>query len=429
MFYPLDWDIVRSLVLVSAYRYFAKWVAALEPYYHKQFLDSLEDQAVVYGLLLRLGIVRTFHAIQESSFFTKHISSGTIRDYLDVKISNFLYGEFNKRSISFFRETHGSTYAAVDPLTWRLDMMLKSDGFDANLNLSALHNPETVKQFTGEEFHIHSYEEKLRGSYKGNLDDDILVKNVYNYFYLVGRTLKLIGVLMCLSYYRQDAMSDDYADVVDSPDALPWDISQGEIEFHDVTFSYKPSKTTLKNISFKVPAGTTTAIVGDSGGGKTTIFNLLMRFYDVDSGKITIDGKDVREVTQFDLRKDISLVPQRSTIFGHTMKFNIGYGAATRDAEATEDKIIRAATLASIHDRIMAMPKGYDTALTSKQMSKLSGGESQRMTIARGLMSDGKIVLLDEATSALDMITEREVQAALTKELGSTTCLIIAHRL
>ncbi|KAJ1657804.1 ATP-binding cassette-type vacuolar membrane transporter Hmt1 [Dispira simplex] len=530
MFYPLDWQVVRSLVLGSTYRYFAKWISALEPYYHKQFLDSLENEAVVYGLLLRLGIVRTFHAIQRSSFFTSYISSGTIRDYLEIKISDFIYGEFSKRSLSFFRGTHsarvhelsnscssaiseyffdlvyslgpeifgiwtmGTNYAwnypryffslaagkifikfvnhfAVSPLKWQLRYMLRSDNFDVSLNLSALHNPDTVKQFAGEKFHIHSYEEKLRESYNEGVENDVLLKNVKNYLFLMEHTLTLVGILMCLMYYHQGAMSgsdimffishfyvvyspllgllelgnrywytlkkcnillcflDDYTDVVDPPDALPWDILRGEIEFHDVTFGYKASKATLKNISFKVPAGTTTAIVGDSGGGKTTIFNLLMRFYDVNSGKITIDGKDIREVAQFDLRKDISLVPQHSIIFGHTMRFNIGYGAATRNSEATEDKIIHAATLANIHQRIMAMPQGYDTCATAQQMSKLSGGESQRVTIARGLLSNGKIVLLDEATSALDMITEREVQTALTKKLGSTTCLIIAHRL
>ncbi|RKP35970.1 ABC transporter related protein [Dimargaris cristalligena] len=222
----------------------------------------------------------------------------------------------------------------------------------------------------------------------------------------------------------------DSGNEVCDPDDAPanWDISEGTIEFKDVYFSYNSKHPVLNGVSFKVQGGTTTAIVGKTGGGKTTITQLIARFYDVNRGSVTIDGVDVRHVKQRDLRKSISIVPQKAEILPTTIRHNIQYGSASTGMSATPKDVHEAACKAQIHQTISSLPYGYETPIHGKK-STFSGGEIQRINIARGLIQPHKVLLLDEATSALDMITERKVQGALKGDNQGKTCVVIAHRL
>jgi len=213
-------------------------------------------------------------------------------------------------------------------------------------------------------------------------------------------------------------------EVQDKPGAKPLVVSGGEIRFEDVVFSYDRERTVLKGISFTVPAGKTVAVVGPSGAGKSTISRILYRFYDIKSGRVTIDGQDIRDVTQESLRAVIGIVPQDTVLFNDTVKYNIAYGRIG----ANEADIKEAARLAQIDKFIVELPMGYD-AMVGERGLKLSGGEKQRVAIARTILKNPPILLLDEATSALDTGTEREIQSALSEVSRNRTSLVIAHRL
>ena len=217
---------------------------------------------------------------------------------------------------------------------------------------------------------------------------------------------------------------DSEAEIRDAPGAQPLLVTGGEIRFEDVRFGYEPEREILRGISFTAPAGTRTAIVGPSGAGKSTISRLLFRFYDVAGGRILIDGQDIRAVTQSSLRAAIGIVPQDTVLFNDTIGYNIGYG---RDG-ATMDEIRAAAGAAQIGPFIESLPDGYDTPVGERGL-KLSGGEKQRVAIARTLLKDPPILLLDEATSALDSATEAGIQEALELAERGRTSLMIAHRL
>ncbi|WP_117194213.1 ABCB family ABC transporter ATP-binding protein/permease [Rhizobium terrae] len=213
-------------------------------------------------------------------------------------------------------------------------------------------------------------------------------------------------------------------EVVDRPDATKLEIGQGSIAFRDVHFSYDPARPILKGISFEVPAGKTVAIVGPSGAGKSTISRLLYRFYDIQGGAITIDGQDVRDVTQTSLRAVIGMVPQDTVLFNDTVAYNIRYGRTT----ATDEEVFAAAEVAQIGHFIRTLPEGFDTKVGERGL-KLSGGEKQRVAIARTILKAPPILILDEATSALDTTTEHEIQSALDTVSKNRTTLVIAHRL
>ncbi len=224
-----------------------------------------------------------------------------------------------------------------------------------------------------------------------------------------------------------------FCDIMDEPieaeneTALSPDSLIGNIEFDGVTFSYSDSDDSPKvidNFSLKIPAGKTVALVGPSGGGKTTLCHLIPRFYEINSGKITVDGYDIRELSRFSLRKNIGIVQQDVFLFNGTVKENIAYG----DFDATDDMIIKAAKRANIHDYIMSMPNGYDTEVGERGV-KLSGGQKQRISIARAFLKNPPILILDEATSALDNATEMLIQSALEELQGGRTTLVVAHRL
>jgi ATP-binding cassette, subfamily B, heavy metal transporter len=214
------------------------------------------------------------------------------------------------------------------------------------------------------------------------------------------------------------------ADIVDKPDAKPLAVRAGGIRFENVGFAYEPARPILKGVTFEVPVGKTVAIVGPSGAGKSTISRLLFRFYDVTSGRILIDGQNVRDVTQHSLRAAIGMVPQDTVLFNDTIRYNIRYGRW----EATDAEVEEAARLARIDGFIRMSPHGYETEVGERGL-KLSGGEKQRVAIARTILKAPPILLLDEATSALDSHTEREIQDALELVSQDRTTLVIAHRL
>ncbi len=214
------------------------------------------------------------------------------------------------------------------------------------------------------------------------------------------------------------------AEVKDSPGAKPLQVKAGTVRFDNVAFHYMPERPILKGVSFEVPAGRTVAIVGPSGAGKSTISRLLFRFYDISGGSITIDGQDIREVTQESLRDAIGMVPQDTVLFNDSIRYNIAYG---RDG-ATKEEIEEAARLAQIDRFIAQLPEGYEAQVGERGL-KLSGGEKQRVAIARTILKAPPILVLDEATSALDSHTEMEIQEALDSVSRNRTTIVIAHRL
>ncbi|MBR3179523.1 MAG: ABC transporter ATP-binding protein [Clostridia bacterium] len=213
-------------------------------------------------------------------------------------------------------------------------------------------------------------------------------------------------------------------EIKDAEDASVLTDVKGEIRYSNVSFRYQDGTEVLKNIDLYVHPGESLALVGPSGGGKTTICHLLPRFYDVTSGSITVDGKDVRSVTQDSLRRAIGIIQQDVFMFAGTVRENIRYGRP----DASDEEVILAATRAEIHDEIMQMPNGYDTYIGERGVM-LSGGQKQRLSIARVFLKNPPILILDEATSALDSVTEQRIQASLDELSRGRTTIIIAHRL
>ncbi|PWR18593.1 ABCB family ABC transporter ATP-binding protein/permease [Zavarzinia aquatilis] len=213
-------------------------------------------------------------------------------------------------------------------------------------------------------------------------------------------------------------------EVQDKPDARPLQVTGGEVRFEDVSFRYDQRRGILRDVSFTAAPGSTIAIVGPSGAGKSTISRILFRFYDIEQGRVTIDGQDIDAVTQASLRQAIGIVPQDTVLFNDTIRYNIRYGRPG----ATDAEVEQAAKLARIHDFIVSLPDGYDSMVGERGL-KLSGGEKQRVAIARTILKNPPILLLDEATSALDTQTEKEIQTSLKEISRGRTAIVIAHRL
>ncbi len=225
-------------------------------------------------------------------------------------------------------------------------------------------------------------------------------------------------------FSRFSELMDTEPDIKDKPDAIALSNVRGDIVFKDVSFSYDGGRYVLSDINLSIPHGSTIALVGPSGGGKTTMCHLLPRFYDIDEGSITIDGHDIRDVTLRSLRGSIGIVQQDVFLFAASIKENIRYGRL----DATFEEIVEAAKAAEVHDDIMSLPNGYDTVVGERGVM-LSGGQKQRVSIARIFLKNPPILILDEATSALDSATEARISSALERLSVGRTTMIIAHRL
>ncbi|MEA1080198.1 ABC transporter ATP-binding protein/permease [Marinobacter qingdaonensis] len=223
---------------------------------------------------------------------------------------------------------------------------------------------------------------------------------------------------------RLFALLGDKPAIEDAPDAQPLRVSRGEVCFDRVHFGYRPDRPILTDVSFRIPAGHTVAVVGASGAGKSTLARLLFRFFDVDAGAIRIDDQDLRSVTQDSLRAAIGVVPQDTVLFNDTLYRNLAYGRP----EATEAEVHRAARLAHLEEFIHSLPEGYETRVGERGL-KLSGGEKQRVAIARVILKNPPLLILDEATSSLDSLSEQAILGALGEVSRERTTLVIAHRL
>jgi ATP-binding cassette subfamily B protein len=223
---------------------------------------------------------------------------------------------------------------------------------------------------------------------------------------------------------RMFGLLNQHREIQDKPGARVLAVGGGTIRFEHVDFGYTPARRILHDVSFEVPAGHKVAVVGSSGAGKSTLSRLLFRFYDVDAGRILINGQDIRDVTQKSLRAAIGIVPQDTVLFNDTIYYNIAYGRP----EATHEEIIEAARAAHIHDFIESLPEKYETTVGERGL-KLSGGEKQRVAIARTILKSPRILVFDEATSALDSVSEKAIQGNLAEIAAGHTTLVIAHRL
>lgn len=251
-----------------------------------------------------------------------------------------------------------------------------------------------------------------------------------SYVVALSYPLMMLGHLM-LIYIQADAaltrigeVLDSVPDIKDLPDAIPITSLKGDIEFDNVSFGYTHDRRILKNISFKLPSGKILAILGTTGSGKSTIINLLPRFYELNDGCIKIDEVDVRKYIIKDLRKNIGIVSQETFLFDKSIAENIAYGVE----DASRNNIIEAAKIANLHDFIVSLPKGYDS-IVGERGTRLSGGQKQRLSIARALIINPKILILDDSTSSVDVETEYKIQKALTEIMKKTTTIIITQRI
>jgi len=223
---------------------------------------------------------------------------------------------------------------------------------------------------------------------------------------------------------RMFMLLEQNREIADAPDAVPLAVQSAEVRFEHVDFGYDPRRQVLHDVNLVITGGTTTAVVGATGSGKSTLARLLFRFYDVDAGRVMIDGQDVRTLKQETLRAAIGIVPQDTVLFNDTIEYNIAYGRPG----ASREEVVAAARAAHIHEFVESLPDRYETRVGERGL-KLSGGETQRVAIARTLLKDPAILVFDEATSALDSRTERVIQQELESISASRTTLVIAHRL
>jgi len=358
------------------------------------------------------------------------------------------------------------TYIATE---WRIDIRRRMNDSDTEANTKAIDsllNYETVKYFSAEAREATRYDRSMERYERASVKTytSLAVLNIgQNVIFTIGLTATMlmcaigvrngtntvgdfvmINAMMIQLYQPLNFMGMVYREikqavidiekmfgmlarnpeVKDVPGAKALVVTSGRVQFDDVHFAYDPERKILQGLSFEVPAGKTVAIVGPSGAGKSTISRLLFRLYEVSGGRILIDGQDIREVTQRSLRASIGMVPQDTVLFNDTIRYNIRYGRW----EATDAEVEEAARLAQIDAFIRRSPQGYETEVGERGL-KLSGGEKQRVAIARTILKGPPILVLDEATSALDSHTEREIQDALEGVSRGRTSLVIAHRL
>jgi ATP-binding cassette, subfamily B, heavy metal transporter len=358
------------------------------------------------------------------------------------------------------------TYIATE---WRIEIRRKMNDSDTDANTKAIDsllNYETVKYFGAERREAERYDRSMERYEQASVNayTSLAVLNAGQaVIFTIGLTATMvmcaigvrsgrntvgdfvmINAMMIQLYQPLNFMGMVYREikqaiidiekmfqvlqrnpeVKDAPGAKSLVVSAGRVRFDDVRFAYDPERQILKGLSFEVPAGKTVAIVGPSGAGKSTISRLLFRLYDISGGSITIDGQDIRSVTQDSLRAAIGMVPQDTVLFNDTIRYNIRYGRW----DASDAEVEEAAQLAQIDGFIRMAPKGYETQVGERGL-KLSGGEKQRVAIARTVLKAPPILVLDEATSALDSHTEHEIQESLERVSRNRTSLVIAHRL
>ena len=352
---------------------------------------------------------------------------------------------------------------------WRMVFRRSMNDKDSKANtraIDSLINFETVKFFGNEKYEVSRYDEQMKdwetSAVKNqtslaalNAGQSIIIAVGVTLLMLLAADevvkgnmtigdLVLVNVFMLQLYmplhflgfvYREikNALADmekmfrlldANREIEDTQDAPSLKLDKVTVRFEGVTFSYDPTRQILHGVDFEIPSGHTVAVVGSSGAGKSTLSRLLFRFYDVDSGCISIDGQDIRNVTQSSLRASIGIVPQDTVLFNDTIYYNIAYG----DPSASRDEVIRAAQSAHIHHFIESLPLGYDSMVGERGL-KLSGGEKQRVAIARAILKNPAILIFDEATSALDSKSEKAIQDELRSIAQNRTTLVIAHRL
>jgi len=359
--------------------------------------------------------------------------------------------------------------ATVVITEWRTNFRRQMNDLDSKANtraIDSLLNYETVKYFGNEQFEARRYDESMQRwevaavrsqtslsllnvtqsaiiaiavtlimwrATVGVVDrtmtvGDLVLVNAFmiqlyiplNFLGVIYREIKQATADM----ERMFALAAENTEISDAPGAPPLPPGPGAVRFDRVDFSYESNRQILFGVSFAIPPGRTVAVVGPSGSGKSTLARLLFRFYDVTSGSVSIDGKDLREVQQASVRAAIGIVPQDTVLFNDSIGYNIGYGRPG----ATRDEIEHAARLAQIHAFIASLPDGYDTPVGERGL-KLSGGEKQRVAIARAILKNPRILIFDEATSALDSKSEKAIQAELRRIAEDRTTLVIAHRL
>ncbi|MFZ1388874.1 MAG: ABC transporter ATP-binding protein/permease [Thiolinea sp.] len=352
---------------------------------------------------------------------------------------------------------------------WRMEhrhTMNRLDSQGSNQSIDSLINYETVKYFNNEQLELERYNRTLaewedvavksqtsmsilnfgqgaiiavgvtiimflatNGVVKGSMSiGDLVMVNAFMLQLFI--PLSALGVMYRqLKYTLADMdmlfhLLETPPEITDAPNAQELKIQQGEIRFEQVDFGYTPERQILNKVSFTVPAGKKVAVVGHSGAGKSTLSRLLYRFYDISSGRILIDGQDIRSVTQHSLRKAIGIVPQDTVLFNDSIRYNLQYG----NPNATQADIEQAAEMAQIRHFIESLPDGWDTVVGERGL-KLSGGEKQRVAIARAILKQPPILIFDEATSSLDSAIEQAIQKTLNEVAGHHTTLMIAHRL
>jgi ATP-binding cassette subfamily B protein len=352
---------------------------------------------------------------------------------------------------------------------WRMVFRRTMNEMDSKANtraIDSLINYETVKYFGNEQYEVHRYDEQMQqweisavrsqtsmatlnsgqsiiiaigvtllmllaadGVVKGTMTiGDLVLVNVF--MLQLSMPLHFLGFVYreiknsLADMEKMFRLMDVDREIADAPNALPLKLNGASARFDNICFSYEPAREILHEVSFAIPSGQTVAVVGASGAGKSTLSRLLFRFYDVNAGSISIDGQDIRSVTQASLRAAIGIVPQDTVLFNDTIYYNIAYGCP----DATREQVIAAAQSANIHDFIESLPLGYDSMVGERGL-KLSGGEKQRVAIARALLKNPAILIFDEATSALDSKSEKAIQDELHGIAQNRTTLVIAHRL
>ena len=439
----------------------------------------------VFQHLLRLDM--NFHLSRQTGGLSRALDRGTkgISFLLTSMVFHIIPISFEIMLVcSILTYNYGSQFAAItfgtmllygiftiQTTAWRTKFRKQANAADnkaATITVDSLLNYETVKYFNNEAHQVALYDKALKDYENASLriatslsflnsGQNIIfsssltlmmflaAKGISEGTFTVGDLVLINQLVFQLSIplnflgtvYRElkQSLVDMQAlfnlqkvnvTIANKPNAKPYQFKGGEIKFDNVTFGYHPDKPILRNVSFTVPASSRVAFVGTSGSGKSTILRLLFRFYEVDSGRILIDGQDIRDMTLESLRHAIGVVPQDNPLFNDTIEENIKYGKLS----ATEDEVIRAAKKARIHDAIMKFPNGYKTQVGERGMM-VSGGERQRLAITRVILKDTPILFFDEATSALDSQTEQELFANMEEIINEKkrTSIFIAHRL